>query len=144
MNNDTIFKWLVKLNVFVYKLSGGRIGAHAKGMQHILITTIGKKTGKPRTQALTSKIEGEHFYVVASNVGKESHPAWWYNLDANPSVQLQFEDRVRPMHASTLKGESRAEVWPRLVEYNYRWQDYQNGVSREIPVVKFSPAETSD
>lgn len=143
MNNDRIFRLLVKLNILVYRLSGGRIGAHAKGMQHIVITTTGAKTGRPRSQALTSKIEGDTFYVVASNRGKNSHPGWWYNLKANPKVQLQFESRVRPMIARTLQGEERDAVWPRLVEYNFRWQDYQEGVSRELPVVEFTPLEQS-
>ena len=127
----------VRFNVLVYWISP-EATSRARGKRHLLLTTTGARSKRRRTLPLTCMIDGEDLYVVASNWGGNRHPAWWYNVNANSIVSVQFGAERRRMRAHTLSGDDRESIWPRLVDYNPNWQEYQDQVGREIPVVRLS------
>lgn len=129
----------VAFNVLVYRISPDST-SRARGKRHLLLTTRGARSKKRRTLPLTCMVDGENLYVVASNWGGDRHPAWWYNLNANPIVDVQFGADRGKMRAQTLSGDDRATTWSRLIAYNDKWREYQDQVGREIPVVRLSPA----
>ncbi len=76
------------IDAAVLRLSGGRTTAAAlfSGLPVLAVTTTGAKSGRPRTVPLVAVPDGERLNVIASNWGQASHPAWYYNMKANPEV----------------------------------------------------------
>jgi deazaflavin-dependent oxidoreductase (nitroreductase family) len=136
-----------RMNVWLFRITGGRFGgkwyvgaAFPRGVPVCLLTTIGRKTGAPRTTPLLYIEDGSSVIVVASYGGMASHPLWYDNLVANPSVQVQVGRRVRVMRARVATPDERAALWPRLVGHYADFASYQSWTPREIPVVICEPA----
>jgi deazaflavin-dependent oxidoreductase (nitroreductase family) len=124
----TIHRWL-------YRVSGGKWGRTFFGAPILLLTTTGRRTGRPRTWPLTYLPEGDHFIVIASNGGQPNHPAWYLNLRANPQVSVQLGDRTRVMTAQKAEGDERVRLWSRVVDEYPAYAEYQQKTDRQIPVV---------
>ena len=101
----------------------------------LLLTTIGRKSGLPRTTPLMYLADGARIILVASNGGAEKHPLWWRNLLANPHAEVQIGREQVRMTARQATPEEHAQLWPRLVAMYGPYADYQKRTSREIPVV---------
>lgn len=105
------------------------------------LTTIGRKSGTPRSVMLTAPVQdGAKLVVVASRGGDDTHPAWFLNLRANPDVEVALRGGCRqPMRATVLNAEERNRVWPGLVAAQKRYAGYQRKTDREIPLVWLEP-----
>lgn len=136
-------RFVGKLHGFLYQLSGGRVGGRIRGAPVVLLTTTGRKSGRPRTTPLLALPDGENTVVIASNGGSDQQPAWWLNLQANPDAELQVGPEKRRVRAETAGEEERARLWPRLVEMYSDYDRYQQGTERTIPVVFLRPTEGS-
>ncbi|MBM7458295.1 nitroreductase family deazaflavin-dependent oxidoreductase [Rhodococcus coprophilus] len=137
-----IIKWMSRVNVAAYRSTGGRIGgkwrvgsAFPWGIPVCLVTTIGRKTGQPRTAPLLFLEDGDKVLLVASQGGLPKHPMWFRNIQANPEVTVQIKSRVRKMRARVATDAERAEYWPRLVAMYPDFDNYQSWTDRVIPVV---------
>lgn len=142
-----IIKWASRVNVRVYRATGGRIGgtwrigsAFPRGVPVCLLTTKGRKTGLPRTQPLLHLIDGDRVILVASQGGLPKNPLWYLNLQSDPEVTVQIRREVRRMRARTADPAERAELWPRLVAMYADFDQYQAWTDRVIPVVICEPA----
>lgn len=138
----SIIKWMSRANVVSYRATGGRIGgkwrvgsAFPWGIPVCLLTTTGRKTGRPRTLPLLFLEDGERVVLVASQGGLPTHPLWFRNITANPEVTVQIRSRVRTMRARVATPEERAEYWPRLLALYPDFDKYQAWTDRTIPVV---------
>jgi deazaflavin-dependent oxidoreductase (nitroreductase family) len=125
-------------NVWLYKKSGGRLGATMQGAPILLLTTRGRKTGKQRVTPLIYLKDDSSYALVASKGGWPEDPLWYKNLKAEPSVQVQIGPEVRAMRARTASPEERARLWPKLVAIYKGYADYQSWSDRQIPVVILS------
>jgi F420H(2)-dependent quinone reductase len=130
-----IIKAISTLHRFMYRVSGGKLGKSFFGSPILLLTTTGRRTGRPRTWPLTYLAEGDHLIIIASNGGQLNHPAWYLNLRANPQVSVQLGERVHTMVAQTTEGDERARLWSRVVEEYPAYAEYQRKTDRQIPVV---------
>ena len=128
-------KILGTLHRLLYRASGGKLGKTFLGTPILLLTTTGRRTGRPRTWPLTYLPEGENLIVVASNGGQPNHPAWYLNLRANPRVSVQLGERNYTMIAQTVKEDERARLWSRVIEEYPAYAEYQKKTNRQIPVV---------
>ena len=127
-------------NTWVYRLSGGRIGGRfLRGAPVLLLTTVGRKSGQPRTAPLLYLEDGEDLVVVASKGGMSKHPVWYLNLAADPDVKVQIGSQKRRMRARRASDEEKAKLWPRLVAMYRDYDNYQARTDRNIPVVILSP-----
>ena len=127
-------------NTWVYCLSGGRLGGRFRGGAPVLLlTTIGRKSGQPRTAPLLYLEDGENLVIVASKGGMSHHPVWYLNLEANPDVDVEIGNQRRRMRARRASAEEKAKLWPRLVAMYRDYDDYQARTDRNIPVVILSP-----
>jgi deazaflavin-dependent oxidoreductase (nitroreductase family) len=123
----------------LYESSGGTKGTTMRGMPVILLTTLGAKTGKIRKTPLM-RVESEGRYaVVASLGGAPKHPVWYYNVKANPRVELQDGPVKQDMTAREVTGEEKAEWWDIAVKAYPDYADYQQRTDREIPVFVLEP-----
>ena len=124
------------------KVSGGRIGWKAAGMPVVELTTIGRKSGQPRSVMLTSPVqEGTTFVVVASRGGDDTNPAWFLNLTANPDVEVAVAGAPKQkMRARAATAEERARLWPLVTAEHKNYAGYQTKTTREIPLVLLESA----
>ena len=132
-----LLSWLIS---WVYRISGGRIGGRWVGGEPVmLLTTIGRKSGTPRTVPVLYLRDGEEVVVVASGVGGARHPIWYLNLEANPEVRIEIGKSKRQMTARRATETECAALWPRLTEMYRGFDGYRERTDREIPLVILSP-----
>lgn len=129
-----------RLHVFLYKASGGRIGGHLKAAPVLLLTTAGRKSGKPRTTPLLYAEDAGRYVVVASVGGAPKHPAWYLNLGGDPEATIQVGGRKMGVHAETSAPDERARLWALMTRMYPGYDTYQARTSREIPVVVLTPS----
>ena len=127
-------------NVMLYRRSGGRLGNTVKGAPVLLLDHVGRKSGRARTAPVLYMRDGEDLVVVASRGGSDAMPAWWLNLQANPTTTVQIGTERRRVAVREANAEEKAELWPRLVEMYGDYEIYQRRTEREIPIVILSPA----
>jgi deazaflavin-dependent oxidoreductase (nitroreductase family) len=134
------------LDRFVHRRTGGRTTASAwlAGVDIMMVTTTGAKTGRLRTVPLLGLQEGERTILIASNFGRPRNPAWYHNLRANPRATITVNGVRREVVARELFGAEREdgyrrgeEVFPGFSHYRRRTGD------REIPVLSLEPAPVS-
>jgi F420H(2)-dependent quinone reductase len=135
-------KVMSRANVALYRATGGRLGgkwrvgaAFPKGIPICLLTTIGRKTGQPRTLPLVFLEDGDKVILVASQGGLPTDPLWYKNLKANPVVSIQIGKEERSYNARTADPEERAYYWPKLVAHYADFAKYERWTERTIPVV---------
>jgi deazaflavin-dependent oxidoreductase (nitroreductase family) len=129
------YKGMGKLHTPLYRLTGGAIGHRTGWVRNLLLTTVGRKSGQPRTVPVTYMSDGDDFVLVASHGGSDKHPAWWLNLEANPSATVQVGRETLAVTAHRAEGDERARLWPMLVEMNPLFGRYETLTARSIPVV---------
>jgi deazaflavin-dependent oxidoreductase (nitroreductase family) len=128
-------------NAETYEASGGTDGTELKGRPVILLTTVGAKTGKIRKTPLM-RVEHEGDYaVVASLGGAPKNPVWYYNIKANPRVELQDGPTVGEYDSREIFGDEKAAWWERAVATWPDYADYQKKTDREIPVFVLSSVQ---
>lgn len=137
---DTVARVLTGLHRAVFRLSNGRLANRGLGMPVLMLTTIGRRSGRRRTTMLTSPVQdGDSIVVVASYGGDDRHPAWFLNLRHNPEVEVTMGGRTRPMRARVASPEEKAELWPGVVAAYHGYAQYQGRTERDIPLVILEP-----
>ncbi|MFF9126891.1 nitroreductase family deazaflavin-dependent oxidoreductase [Streptomyces sp. NPDC014889] len=132
----------VREQVELYESSGGTKGITLRdtGLPVILLTTVGARSGRIRKTPLM-RVEHEGRYaVVASQGGAPKHPFWYFNLRAEPRVELQDGPVKQEMTAREVTGAEKARWWERAVAAFPPYAEYQEKTSREIPVFVLEPA----
>ncbi len=134
--NRTMLKLFGRVHARAYRLLGGRVVQRFLGAQNVLLTTTGRKSGKPRTTPLLALPDGDDLIVVASYGGNDLHPQWYLNLRAHPEVEVQVGRERRRMRAQRVSDEEKARLWPRIVKMYAGYEQYQRETKRNIPVVR--------
>jgi deazaflavin-dependent oxidoreductase (nitroreductase family) len=140
MPSDFALKAMNTVHRGLIKLTGGRVGWQV-AMPVLELTTVGRKSGQPRSVLLTSPHqEGDAVVVVASRGGDDTHPAWFLNLRDNPDVEVSLKGGPkRPMRARVAGAEERARLWPKITADFKNYAQYQTKTEREIPLVFLEP-----
>ena len=134
-----MFKVFMAISVWLYRLTGGKIGGQMRGFKVLLLTTTGRKSGKTRTVPLGSFERPDGWVIVASNSGGPVHPAWYLNLRSQPQVSIQVLDKVIPVTAEVLTGKARAQAWGQVIATAPAYANYETKTTREIPLVLLHP-----
>jgi len=117
-----------------YETTNGAQAADLRGRPVIVLTSVGAKTGKLRKTALMRVEHDGTYAVVASLGGAPRHPVWYFNLKANPHVELQDGPTKRDYLAREVSGDEKAVWWDRAVEVWPDYAKYQAKTDRIIPV----------
>jgi deazaflavin-dependent oxidoreductase (nitroreductase family) len=136
---DLTFRLMGAIHRPVYRLTGGKVGGKIGKSPVLLLTTTGRKTGKPRTQPLLYADAGDGYAVIASKGGADAHPLWYRNLQANPRVEVTIGRVTRPMRARDAEGDERDRLWRSLAENYSGYDGYAKKTTRRIPVVVLEP-----
>jgi deazaflavin-dependent oxidoreductase (nitroreductase family) len=133
----------VRDQVELFEGSGGMAGTTLRDtdMPVVVVTNIGAKTGKVRKTPLMRVEHDGRYAAVASLGGAPKNPVWYYNLKANPRVEVQDGPKRTDMIAREITGAERAEWWERAVAAYPPYSEYQERTSRRIPVFVLEPAD---
>ncbi|PRZ08175.1 deazaflavin-dependent oxidoreductase (nitroreductase family) [Isoptericola sp. CG 20/1183] len=124
-----------------YESSGGTEATTLRGKPVVILTTIGAKSGKVRKTPLMRVEHDGAYAVVASLGGAPKHPVWYFNIVANPQVELQDGTEKHDYVAREVTGEEKSAWWERAVEAWPDYAEYQQKTDREIPVFVLERAD---
>lgn len=130
-----VFKQFMRLQVTMYRRSGGKRFGQMRGMPLLLLTTVGRKSGVERVTPLMYTRDGDDYVVVASNNGAPTHPAWFLNLQAHPEVTIEVGETTYRMNARQATSAEKARMWPPLAEKAPFYENYRKKTTRDIPMV---------
>ncbi|MEO8607765.1 MAG: nitroreductase/quinone reductase family protein [Chloroflexota bacterium] len=132
-------KVFVQFNLFLYKLTNGKLGGRLRESTVLLLTTTGRKTGLPRTTPLRFLRHGDDYMIAASNWGEEDLPAWYKNLQANPIATVQDMDRHFTVRAEEAPAELYDALYERFIQADHRFAAYPHTIKRVVPIVFLRP-----
>jgi deazaflavin-dependent oxidoreductase (nitroreductase family) len=136
-------KAATRMHRAAFDVSKGRIAGKVAGLPVLKLTTIGRKSGQPRTTMLAAALQDDRrIILVASNRGANNHPAWYLNLRDRPQVTVTMKRGRWPMVARTATSEEKATLWPQIVSAGPGYGDYQMTTDRDLPVVILEPETT--
>lgn len=132
-----LFHQFIKLHIGIYRMTGGRLGGRIAGGRVLLLTTIGNKSGQPRTVPLVYFEDNGKRYIVASAGGAPAHPAWYKNLQARPEVTVEIGARRFTARAVTVDRAERDPVFEKAKKEMPQFAGYEKKApNRVIPVVR--------
>ena len=146
--NDRLSQWLEHVldwrlrgpGISLYRLTGGGIAGIWK-VDLLLLTTRGRRTGKPRTVVLPFFKDGATLVLVAANAGLAKNPDWFHNLQANPTARIEIGSQSTQVRAEILSREEASAFWPRVVQRFPGYARYLRYTTRTIPMVRLRQAE---
>jgi deazaflavin-dependent oxidoreductase (nitroreductase family) len=125
-----------------YQETDGEVGHDWRGTSTLLLTTTGRKTGEQRTTPLIYQpVGGDAYAIVASKGGADQPPAWYLNLQAEPTVGVQVKGDRFTARARTATPDEKPDLWRTMTATWPAYDDYQSNTEREIPVVVLERAE---
>jgi deazaflavin-dependent oxidoreductase (nitroreductase family) len=114
-------KVLTRMDRLAHRVTGGRLRFADLLFESLMLTTTGRRSGEPRTVPLAAfDLDGVPV-VIASNFGREDHPAWSHNLTASPRATVERRGERFAVTARPLTPSERDRVWPRAIEV---WPGY--------------------
>jgi len=133
------------VHVGLYRLFRGRVvGRMSQGfMPLLLLTTVGRKSGRQRTQPVGYVRDGSDFLIVGSNGALTSDPGWVFNLRARPEAEIELNGTRMHVRARVLAGNERVRAWHEVASQYSFFNVYQSATSRAIPVVRLDVAPPS-
>lgn len=139
---DPAAKVVNLLHRSLFTLTKGKVGGKVMGMEAVVLTTTGRKSGEKRQTMLTAPVvEGDKVYLVASWGGGPKHPMWFLNLQADPNVQITRNGTdTKNMVGRILSSAEKEAIWPRITSAYKGYAGYQEKTDRDIPVIEFTPA----
>ena len=132
-------RWAGKMNVPVYRATGGRLMGRVGKAPVLLLTTTGRKSGQKRTAPVVYLADGERMVVIGSNAGNDRVPAWSLNLKANPEAEVEVGRKRLEIRARVAEGEERAELWRKCNDQYAGFDDYEARTDRPISLFVLEP-----
>lgn len=134
---NRLARWLHPL---LYRWTGGSwLLGRSLGNLTVLLTTTGRRSGKPRTTAIWAYPDGEALVLVASYGGNGRTPAWAFNLRARPEALVQVRREVRMVRAREAAGEEYERLWRMVVAAYAGYAAYLDWVGHPMPLVVLEP-----
>lgn len=128
---------MTPVHVWMYRALGGRMVNRATlGAPVLLLTTIGRRSGQPRTVTLGHLQTGRDVIVAGSNGGLAKLPAWVHNLRAHPQAEVQIGQERYHAIAEFLEGEEWQDHWVQLIEAYPSYDDARRWSGRRIPLIR--------
>ena len=141
MPSRFVLKSMNAIHKTLLSVSFGKVGWDAGKMPVLKLTTTGRKSGQKRLVMLTSPIQiGDTWVIVASKGGDDDHPAWFLNLQDNPTVEVDIRGKKTTRTARIATSEERSTLWPEITAKYANYGGYQNRTNREIPLVFLEPS----
>jgi deazaflavin-dependent oxidoreductase (nitroreductase family) len=127
------------MHVALYRMSGGKFANRIANMPVLLITTYGRKSGKPHTNPVVYIKDDQDFLVSASAGGMNWHPGWYFNLRNKPEIKIQVGNDTINVKANVVEGDERTRLYDKFKTASSNFVKYEKGTSRIIPVIRLTP-----
>jgi deazaflavin-dependent oxidoreductase (nitroreductase family) len=111
------------------------------GRKALVLTTVGAKTGERRESPVAYSLDGDRYVIVASKGGADEHPAWYFNLLADPLVTIEVNRLTFRARATVAEGDERDRLWSQHVAEQPGIGEYPGRTRRVIPVVVLTPVD---
>jgi len=106
------------------------------GIDVLLLTTTGAKSGARRTHPLVYTKDGDRYLIIASKGGAPSHPSWYHNVRAHPEVTVEVRDeKFRAKAIPIAGGAERRRLYDQHASINPGFKDYERKTTRVIPAI---------
>ena len=135
---DSAMDWVAE-HTRKYVETGGEDGYMWRGYPTVVLTTTGRKSGDLRRNALIFGRDGQDYILIASFGGRPTHPLWYLNLVADPSVTIQDRADVVAVAETVPEGDDRDRLWAQMASIFPPYEEYQAKTERRIPVVRVRP-----
>lgn len=132
---DSSIDWVAE-HTRRYVETGGEEGHQWRGVPCLVLTTVGRKSGNLRRNALIYGVDGADHVIVASKGGAPADPLWYANLVAEPKVTVQVGAEVFDAVAETVTGADRDRLWQQMAVIWPAYEEYRAKTDRTIPVVR--------
>jgi deazaflavin-dependent oxidoreductase (nitroreductase family) len=121
-----------------FRATGGKVTGQFEGSPLMVLTTIGAKSGQPRTMPVVYTTDGDRLVIIASKGGAPTNPDWYHNLIANPEVTVELPGETYQARAEVTGGDERQRLFDQQAAIMPGFADYQRNTTREIPVIVLS------
>jgi deazaflavin-dependent oxidoreductase (nitroreductase family) len=125
-----------------YQETDGEVGYLWNGVPTLLLTTIGRRSGRPRISALIFGRDGDDYLLIASQGGAPTHPNWYLNLTVKPEAEIQVRAEHLAVSARTAGPKEKPRLWKIMTEQWPNYDVYQSRTDRVIPLVVLRPRAT--
>lgn len=129
------------LHAALYRASGGRFTNRVANLPVMLITTLGRKTGKPHANPVVYLRDGRDYLVSATVGGMDWHPGWYLNLKMRPEARIQVGNKSLRVRATIIEGEERSRLYERFKVASRNFVKYEQSTSRVLPVIRLTPID---
>jgi F420H(2)-dependent quinone reductase len=132
-----------RLHARLYRWSGGRfLPRWFHGAPVMLLRTVGRRSGKRRSNPVLYLRDGENLVVLAANAGNDRAPAWWHNLRAAGEGEVVIGRKLRRVRPRIVTGEERERLWREFVEMYPQAEIYTHFTERPLPLIALEPVES--
>ena len=148
LSTNPVATWLIRnvasrLDPIVFRATNGRFTSMGPpAMPMLTLTATGRHSGEPRSVHLACLERGGDYLVVANAMGQERHPAWRYNLEANPEVEVQMPGERFAARARALTSAEKDEVWPEVKRAIPQMNVYEKRTDRNIRMFQLSRVDS--
>jgi F420H(2)-dependent quinone reductase len=132
-------KMLARLHLGLLRASRGGVGRQLFGGRLVLLTTVGRRSGRERTTPLAYMRHGESLVVAASCGGSDRIPDWWLNLQRQPRAVIDMAGVKRAVYAHRAESDMLSQLAPQFEEHFPQMHFYQRMARREIPLIVLQP-----
>ena len=131
---------MFKAHTKIYEMTDGRIGSTSRRPM-LLLSVLGRKSGKIRTTPLVYFRDDGRYVVVGSDGAARRNPQWWKNLLVDPRASVRVGRRTFAVVATLAVDQERERLWEIGKGVNPAWASYQQRTERALPVVLLSPPD---
>ena len=139
---NIFIKWFMAVNAFLIRISRGRVGSQLGTQTILILNTIGRKSGQPRSIPIAYFFYEGKYLVVESNWGRDHHADWYFNLQKSPQASIEVKGETINVNARFAEGEEYIRLWEYLTKKHPPYLDYQKMTERKIPIVIFESADS--
>ena len=132
-----ILRFFSRIHVAVYRRSDGQRRHRMNDLPVLLLTTTGRRSGKPHTVPVVYLTDDEDYLIAPGVVPR---PDWYLNLKANPLAEIQIGAQIIPVEAEELTGSTRTQLWATVPDY---WKAYQRSAGITLPLMRLQAKQQS-
>lgn len=132
------------LHVTLYRMSGGKFANKIANLPILLLTTFGRKSGKPFTNPVVYIKDGQDYLVSATNGGSHTDPGWYLNLKTRPEAKIEVGDTTFNVQATIAESEERTRLYEQFKAASSNFVKYEKSTSRVLPVIRLTPIHRKD
>jgi deazaflavin-dependent oxidoreductase (nitroreductase family) len=130
---------VTNLHCLALRASGWRLAGRIHGLEVLLLTTRGRRSGKQRTVPLMYLEDDGGYVVIGSNGGAPGDPGWVRNLAADPAATIRLRHGRRAVRGAPVGDAERARLWQRITATAPNYDVYARRTAREIPLIRLRP-----